>query len=323
MKKSRLILLSLLSAVAGSLSFVTYKRYLQDMTYAWRTVLNSSRIADTACGPIEFAEFGNGFPVLVVHGAGGGYDQGLAVANLQEGDFRCIAMSRFGYLRTPMPLNASPATQADAHAALLDTLEISEAAVIGVSAGGLSASYFAQKYPHRCKALILISAVSGPIKLRSPLRNLMYGVIYRSDFASWFAATITRPSSAPLFNVPGSVKAQLSLEDLNWLDEFIQTTLPASSRRTGMLADIEQIAEIHPVPAGEIEAPTLIVHAANDGTVPIEQAYHSHEQIQNSQLLEIPDGGHLLMGQHDLVKQQVLNFLLEHTTKPVRFSPDP
>ena len=47
-----------------------------------------------------------------------------------------IAMSRFGYLRTPMPADASPEAQADAHVCLLDALGIGKTAAMGGSAGG-------------------------------------------------------------------------------------------------------------------------------------------------------------------------------------------
>ena len=53
---------------------------------------------------------GDGPPVLIVHDAGGGHDQGLDfAAPLVDSGFRAIAMSRFGYLRTPIPTDASPA----------------------------------------------------------------------------------------------------------------------------------------------------------------------------------------------------------------------
>jgi len=70
----------------------------------------------TARGPIEYAVQGHGIPVLAVHGAGGGYDQGLLVAGNAFGEgYQVIAPSRFGYLRTPVPPDVSPAAQADAH----------------------------------------------------------------------------------------------------------------------------------------------------------------------------------------------------------------
>ena len=86
-------------------------------------VASGSLMADTRCGPIEYASVGEGLPVLLVHGAGGGFDQGLDLGGpLSPHGFRVIAMSRFGYLRTPLPADASAAAQADAHAALLDAL---------------------------------------------------------------------------------------------------------------------------------------------------------------------------------------------------------
>jgi 2-hydroxy-6-oxonona-2,4-dienedioate hydrolase len=108
--------------------------------------------------PIEYAESGTGLPLLSIHGAGGGFDQGLAnAAEFVDEGFRIIAPSRFGYLRTPVPGDASPAAQADAHAALLSDLNISRAIVVGVSAGARSAIEFALRHPDKVTALVLIS----------------------------------------------------------------------------------------------------------------------------------------------------------------------
>ena len=53
----------------------------------------------------------------------GGFDQGLELGDgLVRAGFRLIAPSRFGYLRTPLPADASAEAQADAHASLLDAL---------------------------------------------------------------------------------------------------------------------------------------------------------------------------------------------------------
>ena len=49
-------------------------------------------------------------PLLVVHGSGGGYDHGMAFAGALAQQCICVvAMSRFGYLSTPMPADASQA----------------------------------------------------------------------------------------------------------------------------------------------------------------------------------------------------------------------
>jgi pimeloyl-ACP methyl ester carboxylesterase len=119
MPLARTILILILLVFAGvvALAYVGYER---DIRRARELVSTVSRIAQTACGPIEYAIAGDGPPVLVVHGAGGGFDQGLHFgAPLAAKGFQVIAMSRFGYLRTPLPAEASAAAQADGHVCLL------------------------------------------------------------------------------------------------------------------------------------------------------------------------------------------------------------
>jgi hypothetical protein len=114
--------------------------YRSDLHRAREAASRGSDVIATAAGPIEYATAGDGIPLLSIHGAGGGGDLGLANAAELVGDgFRVIAPSRFGYLRTPVPADTSPAAQADAHAALLSALGIPAAIVLGVSAGARSA----------------------------------------------------------------------------------------------------------------------------------------------------------------------------------------
>lgn len=100
-----------------------------------------------------------GAAVILCHGTGGGYDQGLMLARLLDG-FQGIAISRAGYLRTQVETGPSPTEMADAYAALLDSLNIEKAAILGLSAGGMSAAHFALRYPNRCWALVLADAIT-------------------------------------------------------------------------------------------------------------------------------------------------------------------
>ena len=94
---------------------------------------------------------------LAIHGAGGGFDQSLDLAHDFLGSgFRVVAPSRFGYLRTPLPADASPMAQADAHACLLDALNLQKVVVIGGSMGAPSAMQLCIRHPERCSALILL-----------------------------------------------------------------------------------------------------------------------------------------------------------------------
>ena len=176
-----------------------YGAYRRDIRAA-RARVASGVVVQTRSGAIEYASVGSGPPVLVVHGAGGGFDQGLDLcAPLARHGFRVIAMSRFGYLRTPLPSDASAAAQADAHAALLDQLGIAEAVILGASAGAPSAMQFALRHAKRCRALVLVvpaayvpRAGGGPSITPPSHTPLLFDTVLRSDFLFWAASRLSR-----------------------------------------------------------------------------------------------------------------------------------
>src|SRR5512143_163617 len=140
----RVVPLSIISVGAATV----VARYQRDIRAARKRVTSlGSQVIETACGPIEYARIGDGYPVLVVHGAMGGFDQGLWLAQAFDlSKHQVISVSRFGYLRSPMPAAADLNLQADAFASLLDALQIRQAAVFGVSAGSTSAIRFVARH---------------------------------------------------------------------------------------------------------------------------------------------------------------------------------
>jgi 2-hydroxy-6-oxonona-2,4-dienedioate hydrolase len=144
------VLLAIL-LVIGLVVFVavTYPRFRADIQPNRERLLSGSDIVTTEeFGDIEYAVQGKGLPVLLVHGAGGGYDQGLLIGENYVGDgHRFIAPSRFGYVRSSIPENGYPAAQADAYAALLDALGVERVGVVAFSDGGPSGLQFALRHP--------------------------------------------------------------------------------------------------------------------------------------------------------------------------------
>jgi pimeloyl-ACP methyl ester carboxylesterase len=202
------ILLATLIAASGLAGFVSFS-YKNELREARDATNRGSLIATTAAGPIEYGQSGAGIPLLSIHGAGGGHDQGLANAiDLVGEGYHVIAPSRFGYLRTPIPAAPSPAAQADAHAALLSQLNVSEAIVVGVSAGARSAVEFALRHPQRLTALILI--VPGTYSPTSPVAieesrgsQLAFWLVnHGADFAWWAAETISPSMLIRFIGVP-------------------------------------------------------------------------------------------------------------------------
>ena len=83
--KNSLWLGIILSAVTTTLALAVYLAYVNYMTIA-RERISTAQVISTAYGPIQYADVGHGTPVLVIHGAGGGFDQGLFTAKGALGD---------------------------------------------------------------------------------------------------------------------------------------------------------------------------------------------------------------------------------------------
>ena len=133
------------------------RAYRTSMDAAADRLARGSSAIDTSAGPLEYAVAGRGPPLMMIHGTGGGFDQGLLFADqLREGGFQIVAPSRFGYLRSAFPDDASPARQADALVELLDHLGIDRLPVVGGSAGALTAAELALRHSDRCSHLVLL-----------------------------------------------------------------------------------------------------------------------------------------------------------------------
>jgi pimeloyl-ACP methyl ester carboxylesterase len=303
---------------------LVYARYRRDIRAA-RERLNSggSQVIETDCGPIEYATIGEGDPVLVVHGIFGGFDQGLVIAGGNVGEeFRSIVPSRFGYLRTPLPEDASPAGQGDAFACLLDALGIQQTAVLGTSAGGTSAIQFALRHPHRCAALMLFSSnAPGETEATLPPEPLAK-VIFKSDLVFWLMTTYFRSSLNSMMGVPKGF--ELTPEYKADVAEVMRTILPVNPRADGAVFDMfVSNADINAgYPAGypleEIAAPVLIVNAVDDPLTLYANAKSMAERISGAKLVTIESGGHMLLGHEERIRSEIVAFLQEHSSNRLR-----
>ena len=85
--------LTIVGILILSLAALIYISYRRDLNRARFRISSGSHIVNTTSGLIEYADVGEGPPVLVIHGAGGGFDQGLEIAQpLIERGFRVIAV---------------------------------------------------------------------------------------------------------------------------------------------------------------------------------------------------------------------------------------
>ena len=305
--------------VVGVITTQTYLSYQHDIRAARERVMTGSQVIETACGTIEYATMGEGPPVLVVHGAGGGYDQGLIISEIfLNDDFRVIAPSRFGFLRTPLAANASFAAQADAYVCLLDALNISKVAIIGISAGGPSSLEFALRHQDRVLALVLESAVVHKEKPMDFKFKIIHQVIFKSDFLFWIIAKNFESNLISFFGIPPEVQANLTSDEKHWLSNvFIPAIHPISQRQSGMLNDQTNFPFLD-YQLGEITVPTLIIHATDDTLVNPSHSEYAARKIPNARVITLESGGHILMGQEEKVRSEVSRFLKQHLAQERR-----
>jgi pimeloyl-ACP methyl ester carboxylesterase len=288
--------------------------YAHDIGAARRRISTGSTVAETKCGPIEYAERGNGPPVLVVHGAGGGFDQGLLLgAPLSEHGYRVIAVSRFGYLRTPLPEDASAEAQADAHACLLDALGVSRAAVFGVSAGGPSSIQFCLRHPDRCRAMILLVPLAYPAQAADRLprsTHLVIDRVVRSDFLLWAGTRAFRSKMVEtVLGTPTGVVADASEAERRRVYAMLDLILPVSKRAQGLINEGAVGRALRPLPLDRISAPTLIASARDDGYGTYAGAQYTAEHIAGARFIGYASGGHMFVGHEAEFASEALDFL--------------
>ena len=292
--------------------------YRNDIRRARARIATGSKILQTAAGPIEYAEAGEGPPVLVIHGAGGGFDQGLDIAEgLVQHGFRAIAPSRFGYLRTPLPKKGSPAAQADAHAAVLDALGIQRCPVLGVSAGGPSAMQLALRHPERVSALVLmVPAAYAPRpdaetpKRMSALGSFMMNLTLRSDFLFWLALRLApRATTRMILGTPPELLTRADAAERARAQRVLDHILPVSSRRLGLLNDGAVVPTLPRFELERLEAPTLIISARDDLYQTFAGSRYSAEHIPNARFIGYRTGGHMLVGHEQETTKEIGDFL--------------
>jgi 2-hydroxy-6-oxonona-2,4-dienedioate hydrolase len=306
------IILIVLVAVGGFI-FLSYQN---EITRARAAADGGGRVINTSVGPIEYAETGSGMVLLSIHGAGGGYDQGLTnVADLVGDRFRVIAPSRFGYLGTSVPGDASTSAQADAHAALLTELKIDKAIVVGTSAGARSAIELALRHPEKVFALFLIVpgtfAPESPVKIEGSRGSqfAFWLVNAGADFAWWAMEKVSPSVLIRFLGVPPDVFANASAAEQHRVMNIVRSVQPLSRRVLGI--NVDSLADLTRYPLEKINVPTLVVSARDDLFNTLPAAQFAASNIPNAKLVIYETGGHLLVGHENELRNVAEKFLTD------------
>jgi 2-hydroxy-6-oxonona-2,4-dienedioate hydrolase len=231
--------------------------------------------------------------------------------------FRIIAMSRFGYLRTPLPTDASASAQADAHACLLNALKIRRAAVVGASAGAPSSMQFALRHPDRCSAMVLLVPAayvprpgSAPPMQTPAGTDILFDTALKSDFLFWVAIRLTRSTVIrAILATPPAVVENASAAEQARVGKVLEHILPVSPRRLGLLNDAAVTSLLQPYELERITIPTLVIGMADDLFGTFDAARYTAAHVPRARFIGYSSGGHLWVGHQKEVMSEIAAFL--------------
>jgi len=310
MSKGRSVgaLLGAVSGVVGIAGGILVRRYRHDMRAARDRLASVDRkVITTPLGHVEYAERGSGEPLLISHGIFQSCESALLFRDLFP-DRRVIAPSRFGYLASGMPTDATPADQADVFMRLLDALGIAEVDVVGLSAGATSALELALRHPERVRCLVVLSgnlpgsstAVVQPSWARMLNRQL----------PMWVLKVFAPSTMAFLAGVPK--RLPMTSDEAHFVTEFIDSLFPVSPRVVGVAFDaFVSNADVNGYKLEAITVPTLLVHARDDPLVTYDAAEQAARRIPGARLLSLESGGHLMLGQTYTVRNELASFFAQ------------
>jgi pimeloyl-ACP methyl ester carboxylesterase len=260
----------------------------------WRTHQRWVSVAGT---PLNTIELGDGPPLLFVHGLLGSWPNWVEQLPVFGRSHRVIACDLPGFGHSPPPPGEiSIEGYADTLAALLTTLGVDTAAVVGHSMGGHVSAELAVRHPERVARLALISA-SGLSTYHDPdgarLLRLLRRAPHASAYGRWIAAHADALAARPgLRNVvfsahtahPARLPAPLVAEQLRGAGAPVLLAALKALHESDMGPRLERIA-----------CPTSIVWGRRDRLIAYRDAARFHELIGSSRAPVVyEDTGHLV-----------------------------
>jgi pimeloyl-ACP methyl ester carboxylesterase len=265
---------------------------------------------------VHYKTAGSGKQALILlHGFGASTFTWHKVMKPLAQDHTVVAYDRTGFGYTSRPMSDdwrgtspySPLSQVEQLIALMDTLGIDKAVLVGSSAGGITAALTAVYYPERVKALVLVAAAifqGGPPRWLSPILRIpqlkrLGFLVMRYYYTHFFDYVHKRAWHDPSKRTPEIRDGyRKPLQCQNWDRALWEYVFAYESLNLGDRLE-------------EIELPVLIITGDDDRIVPQRGSERIADQIARAELAIIPDTGHLPHEENSELFLDVVNTFLK------------
>jgi pimeloyl-ACP methyl ester carboxylesterase len=261
---------------------------------------------DPARTTVNYAEMGEGPPLVLIHGLGGSWPNWLENIPHCARNHRVIALDLPGFGESPMPgWEISIQSYGALVSAFCRALGIGPVPLVGNSMGGFIAAEVAVSQPTSVQKLVLVSAAGvsharmarAPAETAGRMARAAAPLALRHRERAFRRPKLRSRMVRQLFFRPGELPRELI-----W--EIVQGGMHAP----GLVAAIRGLAGYDILDRLEdVEIPTLIVWGRNDLIVPVADAVEYARLIPGSRLEIFDRTGHLPMAERPLRFNRLLD----------------
>ncbi len=247
---------------------------------------------------------GDGFPLLLINGLGSDRREWLCQLPEFAPRFRVVVFDNRGAGDSGVPPGPyATAGMADDAAALLATLGVDRAHVMGVSLGGMIAQELALRHPGRVERLVLACTSPGGKAAVRPTDEALSAFIRSPDGS---------PEEELRRMIPFLYTDRFAREHPDEIDAFVARRLLHPMSPEGHAA---QLAAAIGHAAGDglsaVRARTLVIAGTGDRLVPPANSERIASLIPGARLVLLPGAPHRLFAENaEAFNREVLSFLL-------------